>query len=240
MTSRRATFSVVLVLGAIAAGVIAITPATDWPLILQAASRQGATQPASAASQAPASITSPKAALGFNIGDDYELANYTQISAYWRTIDRESDRVSVVEYGTTSVRDPRGYILPSDQPDFLTATKFVNALIKNGVTVHRASAPFQVAGESYPAESYVVKTAQEFRPHVLDNFEPQDYPDDFAYPGGPPVRPYDVTGYTLAYQMGVQFDRIIEGFDGPFERINGVVRPSPGKVSGAARPLAIS
>src|SRR5690606_19175632 len=25
-------------------------------------------------------------------------------------------------------RDPRGYILPSDQPDFLTATKFVNAL----------------------------------------------------------------------------------------------------------------
>ena len=38
---------------------------------------------------------------------------------------------------------PRGYVLPADQPDFLTATKFVNALIKNGVTVHRATAPFQ-------------------------------------------------------------------------------------------------
>jgi len=106
MTSRRATFSVVLVLGAIAAGVIAITPATDWAPILQGASRQGATQPASAARQAPASVTSPKTALGFNIGDDYELANYTQISAYWRTIDRESDRVSVVEYGTTSEGRP--------------------------------------------------------------------------------------------------------------------------------------
>jgi hypothetical protein len=136
-----------------------------------------------------------------------------------------------------SLRDPRGYIVPADQPDFLTATKFVNALIKNGVTVHRASAPFQVVGKSYPAGSYIVKTAQAFRPHVLDNFEPQDYPDDFAYPGGPPVRPYDVTGYTLAYQMGVQFDRIIESFDGPFERIDGLVRPSPGKVSGAARPV---
>src|SRR5262249_16730754 len=29
-------------------------------------------------------------------------------------------------------RDPRGYILPADQPDFLTATKFVNTLIGTG------------------------------------------------------------------------------------------------------------
>ena len=36
-------------------------------------------------------------------------------------------------------RDPRGYIIPSDQPDFLTATKFVNALIKSGIAVHRAT-----------------------------------------------------------------------------------------------------
>ena len=47
-----------------------------------------------------AAVTSPKAALGFNIGDDYQLANYTQLSGYWRTLDRESDRVAVVEYGT--------------------------------------------------------------------------------------------------------------------------------------------
>jgi hypothetical protein len=135
-----------------------------------------------------------------------------------------------------ALRDARGYIIPSDQPDFLTATKFVNALIKNGVTVHRATGAFQAAGKSYPAGSYVVKTAQAFRPHVLDNFEPQDYPDDFAYPGGPPIRPYDVTGYTLAYQMGVQFDRVLDGFDGPFEKIDGMARPAPGKVTGAPRP----
>src|SRR5712691_6451708 len=34
-----------------------------------------------------------------------------------------------------AARDPRGYIIPADQPDFPTATKFVNALIKNGITV---------------------------------------------------------------------------------------------------------
>jgi hypothetical protein len=81
-------------------------------------------------------------------------------------------------------RDPRGYIIPSDQPDFLTAIKFVNALIKVGITVHKATAPFAVAGKNYPAGSYVVKAAQAFRPHVMDMFEPQDHPNDFRYPGG--------------------------------------------------------
>ena len=130
-----------------------------------------------------------------------------------------------------AARDPRGYIIPSDQPDFLTATKFVNALIKNGVAVDRAARAFEIGGRTYPAGSFVVKTAQAFRPHILDNFEPQDYPDDFAYPGGPPIRPYDVTGYTLAYQMGVQFDRMLDGFEGPFERVEGWAIPPAGKVT---------
>ena len=69
----------------------------------------------------------------------------------------------------------------------------------------------------------MVKTAQAFRPHVLDMFEPQDHPNDFAYPGGPPIPPYDIAGWTLAYQMGVKFDRVLDGFDGPFEQIADVV-----------------
>src|ERR1039457_4062985 len=43
----------------------------------------------------------------------------------------------------------------------------------------------------------------------MDMFEPQDHPNDFAYPGGPPKRPYDITGWTLAMQMGVQYDRVM-------------------------------
>jgi hypothetical protein len=125
-------------------------------------------------------------------------------------------------------RDPRGYILPSDQPDFPTATKFVDALLKSGIDVHRATAAFSVNGKRYPAGSWVVKTAQAFRPHVLDMFEPQDYPNDLQYPGGPPKAPYDNAGYTLALQMGVQFDRILDGFDGPFEKVPGPVERVPG------------
>src|SRR5260221_2105935 len=118
-----------------------------------------------------------------------------------------------------ALRDPRGYILSADQPDFPTATRFINALIGDGITVYKASAPFTVAGKSYPAGSFIVKTDQAFRPHVLDLFEPQDHPNDFAYPGGPPIAPYDAAGWTLAYTMRLQFDRLLEPFDGPFERI---------------------
>src|SRR5499427_4373895 len=117
------------------------------------------------------------------------------------------------------MRDPRGFIVPSDQPDFPTATKFVNTLIKGGVVVHRATASFTAAGKQYPAGSYVVKAAQPFRAHVMDMFEPQDHPDDIPYPGGAPRPPYDVTGYNLSYSMGIKFDRILDAFDGPFEKI---------------------
>jgi hypothetical protein len=131
-------------------------------------------------------------------------------------------------------RDPRAYILPADQPDFLTATRFVNTLRHVGVTVHRATTSFTVAGKSYPAGSYVVKSAQAFRPMVLDSFEPQDHPNDFAYPGGPPKRPYDNAGYTLAYQMGVKFDRILDGFDAPLAKIEGLATPPAGTVAATA------
>ncbi len=95
----------------------------------------------------------------------------------------------------------------------------MNALLENGVAVHQASSAFTVQGKSYPAGSYVVMTNQAFRPHVMDMFEPQDHPDDFAYPGAAPSRPYDVAGWTLAYEMGVQFDRVLDGFTGPFRKI---------------------
>ena len=55
---------------------------------------------------------------------------------------RPASRLQRACCATRQLRDPRGFILPSDQPDFLTATKFVNTLIKAGVVVHRATAPF--------------------------------------------------------------------------------------------------
>ena len=134
------------------------------------------------------------------------------------------------------MRDARGYILPADQRDFVTATRFVNSLLMNGVRVHRATDDFTVGGRDYPAGSYMVTAAQAFRPHVMDMFEPQNHPNDFRYPGGPPIAPYDNAGWTLALQMGIEFDRIRDGFQGPFVEIEWLAEPLPGVVTGVDAP----
>ena len=133
-------------------------------------------------------------------------------------------------------RDPRAYIISADQPDFPTAVRFIVALQKNGIDVERATAPFSHGGKRYPANSYVVRTAQAFGSHVLDMFEPQDHPDDFRVPGGAPTPPYDNAGWTLAMQMGVQFDRALDEVTGPFTRIAPLdrVKPAAGTVAGGS------
>ncbi len=140
----------------------------------------------------------------------------------------EGRKKTTAEYmsmlNTPDTRDPRGYIISSNQRDFPTAVRFVNTLVKNGVTIHRATAPFQVGGKDYPPGSLIVKTAQAFRPHILDMFEPQDHPDDIPYPGAAPTPPYDNAGWTLAYQMGIEFDRVLDAFTGPFEEVSGFAK----------------
>src|SRR4026207_2335919 len=59
----------------------------------------------SAQTKAPA-ITSPKQFFGFNIGDDYQLATYDQFVEYWQKIDKESNRMQVIEIGKTEEGRP--------------------------------------------------------------------------------------------------------------------------------------
>lgn len=47
-------------------------------------------------------ITTPKEAFGSNLGDDYFLANYQQISAYWRTLEQQSPRLKLQVMGKTA------------------------------------------------------------------------------------------------------------------------------------------
>src|SRR5438046_2043174 len=61
-----------------------------------------------APAQAPIkAVTTPKAFFGFNIGDDYCLANYQQLMDYWQKLERESDRLKVVRIGTTEEGRPQ-------------------------------------------------------------------------------------------------------------------------------------
>jgi hypothetical protein len=139
----------------------------------------------------------------------------------------ERDRALWAEIRNPASRDPRGFIIPANQPDFPTATKFVNALREVGIVVHRGTRDFEVQGKTYPRGSFVVFTAQPFRPHVMDMFEPQDHPDNFPSPGAPPIPPYDNAGWTLAFQMGIEFERVLDAFTGPFELVTDWNVPPP-------------
>src|SRR5687767_2843088 len=194
------------------------TTPKDIAAVQSAVERQRA-----AAADTTATASAPAVAGGGAVGDAIAQFGRGTDARFFRDVLRDRRE-----------RDPRGYVIPTDQPDFPTATKFVNALRHVGITVHRATRDFTVAGKRYGAGSYVVRTAPAFRPHVLDMFEPQDHPNDFAYPGGPPRRPYDSAGWTLAYQMGVRFDRMLDGFDCPCERIEGLATPAARTVANAS------
>lgn len=154
-----------------------------------------------------------------------------------RAEEREDGNVEKIEkvqevdaFADPDLRDARGYILPKGQADFSAATRFVNILRKSGVEVMQATTDFNVNGTRYGRGSYVVKAAQAFRAQVMDMFEPQWHPDDLGS-GGEPVRPYDSAGWTPAMQMGVTFDKILDGFDGPFRAIEGLAKDLPGSVT---------
>jgi hypothetical protein len=52
--------------------------------------------------QTSTQVTTPKQFFGFNVGDDYQLANYTQFSEYVHKLEKETSRMKVVEIGKTS------------------------------------------------------------------------------------------------------------------------------------------
>ena len=62
--------------------------------------------PATAPAARGAAITSPTQELGFPIGADYHLVNYTQLQAYWTKLAKQSDRMKLVRIGTTAEGRP--------------------------------------------------------------------------------------------------------------------------------------
>src|SRR6267142_1888410 len=47
----------------------------------------------------PDRVTTFKEAFGFNIGDDYQVATYTQLEAHWKKLAAESRRMKLVDIG---------------------------------------------------------------------------------------------------------------------------------------------
>lgn len=148
--------------------------------------------------------------------------------------------------------EPIAYLIPAGQGRDEAVAKLLATLINQGIEVHRLERELHVAegqevlertnptnervGEfkkvitdhtegvhEVPAGSYIVFVAQPQRANVLALLSPQIYPNRIS-PTGEAERPYDVAGWTLSMQMGVDVPAITAIQESVAERRFSLVR----------------
>jgi hypothetical protein len=106
---------------------------------------------------------------------------------------------------------PFAYIIPSVQRDVPEAAQLAHIMLENGLKVNATGAGFKANGREYPAGSWVILMNQPYAGLAKELFEVQRYPDAMDSGGTKAVDlPYDVTGWTLPLQMGVQVDAVTD------------------------------
>src|SRR5262249_13517118 len=103
--------------------------------------------------------------------------------------------------------------------------------------------PFAANGREYPAGTWVILMDQPFSALVKELLETQQYPEIRESPNGPPIRPYDVAGWTLPMQMGVQVAAVLQPVTQ--EQRAGLMRlerfaPPAGKIDGTGAVYVVS
>ena len=128
--------------------------------------------------------------------------------------------------------DAFAYVIPNDQWDTYETGKLLSVLRMSGIEVNQSTKSFKANKKKYPKGTYVIYTAQAFRPHLLDMMEPQSYPELKDANGNPKV-PYDLAGWTLPLQMGIKVDRINKSFEVSTKSVDNLSISMPkGNVSG--------
>jgi len=143
---------------------------------------------------------------------------------------------------------PLAYVIPAGQGRDENVAKMIGALVEQGVEVFRldrelhatlgeqvirrlnstapgkAATPVSSIGiqpsqnpPEVPLGSYIIFLNQPYRQNVLALFEPQVYPNRIT-PTGEAERPYDVAGWTLPMQMGVESLAVMSIREGARER----------------------
>ena len=149
--------------------------------------------------------------------------------------------------------DPIAYLIPAGQGKDEAVAKLLDALVGQGIEVHRLDRELHAsfgphvlqrtnsaaeklgtyraimnhtAGlHEVPLGSYIIFLAQPQRQNVLTLFEPQIYPNRVDALGEA-ERPYDVAGWTLPMQMGVDAPGVMAIKETPAERRLTLVRDS--------------
>ncbi|MGD9561506.1 MAG: M14 family zinc carboxypeptidase [Pyrinomonadaceae bacterium] len=104
---------------------------------------------------------------------------------------------------------PRAYVIMAGQPYAERVARFIEILEWQGIEVHRMTRELWVKhskAEDFheiPLNSFLVFTNQPQKSNILSLFEKQVYPNR-VNANGEPDPPYDVAGWTLPLQMGVE------------------------------------
>jgi murein tripeptide amidase MpaA len=163
------------------------------------------------------------------------LNNAARNRRYWLKNFYEINRRAVEGWE----RWPEAWVIPANQPNSVGLAYALRILTTGDVEVHRAEAGFQANGRSFPSGSYVIPMHQPYASFAQTMLEIQHYPDLREYPGGPPIRPYDVTAHTLGLLMDIEAvpveDPITAALSDPIEIPNWSFR-LPASLSGDAAP----
>ena len=120
------------------------------------------------------------------------------------------------EYGkanlTPKTDEPQAFVVTAGQPNAETVSRFFEILMAQGIEVRRLTKELHIANapnvsdiHEVPLGSFLVYVNQPQKNNILSLFEKQVYPDRRNANGDAEV-PYDVAGWTLPMQMGVDYE----------------------------------
>lgn len=125
--------------------------------------------------------------------------------------------------------EPQAFVMTAGQPNAETIARFLDILMWQGVEVYQMTHELWMKHEKdidgyheMPLGSFLVFVDQPQKNNILSLFELQKYPDRLNADGSPDT-PYDVAGWTLPLQMGIQSETVWDIRD--LERFRSTLKP---------------